>query len=141
MRLGTFYIKTKDIKRSVRFYGKLLQEEPLFRNGDRWVQFGNFIALYDPSYDKELIGDTASERFNRAYIDDFRRDVGERENNIIVINLVADDLNEEYKRLKELNIGSVSELMYVNVFMPYWYFNITDPDGNTIEITGKYDLK
>lgn len=27
--------------------------------------------------------------------------------------------------------------MYVNVHMPYWYFNIIDPDGNTLEITGK----
>ena len=139
MRLGTFYIKTKDIKRSARFYEKLLGEEPVFRNGDRWVQFGSFIALYDPSYDREIIKDSASERFNQAYIDDFRRDAGERKNNIITINLVSDDLNEEYERLKGLNIGPVSELMYVNVFMPYWYFNITDPDGNTVEITGKYD--
>ena len=45
----------------------------------------------------------------------------------------------EYQRLKALNIGEVSELMYVNVHMPYWYFNIIDPDGNTLEITGKYD--
>ena len=49
-----------------------------------------------------------------------------------------EDLKSEHERLKELNIGEVSELMYVNVHMPYWYFNITDPDGNTLEITGKY---
>lgn len=29
--------------------------------------------------------------------------------------------------------------MYVNVHMPYWYFNIFDPDGNALEITGKYE--
>ncbi len=26
----------------------------------------------------------------------------------------------------------------VNVHMPYYYFNLTDPDGNTLEITGNY---
>lgn len=29
--------------------------------------------------------------------------------------------------------------MYVNVHMPYWYFSIIDSDGNTLEITGKYE--
>lgn len=28
-------------------------------------------------------------------------------------------------------------MMYVNVYMPYWYFNVIDPDGNTFEITGE----
>lgn len=36
-----------------------------------------------------------------------------------------------------LILGKVSDLMYVNIHMPYWYFNIEDPDGNIIEITGK----
>lgn len=25
-------------------------------------------------------------------------------------------------------------MMYVNVHLPYWYFNIKDPDGNILEI-------
>uniref|UniRef100_UPI0040563645 VOC family protein n=1 Tax=Acetatifactor sp. TaxID=1872090 RepID=UPI0040563645 len=50
----------------------------------------------------------------------------------------VDDLRSEYERLKGLNIGAVSELMYVNVHIPYWYFNVTDPDGNILEITGCY---
>jgi hypothetical protein len=29
--------------------------------------------------------------------------------------------------------------MYVNVHMPYWYFNIVDSDGNVLEITGEYE--
>ena len=48
-------------------------------------------------------------------------------------------MKKEYERLKMANIGEVSELMYVNVHMPYWYFNIIDPDGNTLEITGEYE--
>ena len=69
-------------------------------------------------YDEKIIGREPSERFNQAYID---------------------DLKYEYQRLKNLNIGYVSELMYVNVHMPYWYFNIIDPDGNVLEITGQYE--
>lgn len=28
----------------------------------------------------------------------------------------------------------MSELMYVNITNPYWYFTIMDPDGNILEI-------
>ena len=107
MVLGTTYIFASDINKSIDFYSKLLQEQPLWTNDDRWVQFSNKIALYNKAYDVQIIGQNSSERFNQAYIDDFYKDVGE-----------------------------VSELMYVNVHMPYWYFNIIDPDGNTLEITG-----
>lgn len=30
----------------------------------------------------------------------------------------------------------VSKIMYVNVHMPYYYFNVIDSDGNILEITG-----
>ena len=49
-------------------------------------------------------------------------------------------MKSEYKRLKDLNIGEVSDIMYVNVHMPYYYFNIIDPDGNILEITGNYEI-
>ena len=138
MKLGTVYIYVNDLKRSIDFYSKLLQEKPLKSNDDRWVQFSNQIALYNKLYDAKIIGKEPDERFNKAYIDEFFRDVGEKKNNLVVFNFEVDDLKSEYVRLKELNIGEVSEMMYVNVHMPYWYFNITDPDGNTLEITGKY---
>ena len=70
--------------------------------------------------------------------EDFNKDTGTPKNNLVVFNFEVDDLKSEYQRLKNLNIGKVSELMYVNVHMPYWYFNILDPDGNTLEITGSY---
>lgn len=49
-----------------------------------------------------------------------------------------ENLKSEYERIKALNIGEVSEIMYVNVHMPYYYFNVIDPDGNILEITGSY---
>ena len=42
--------------------------------------------------------------------------------------------NEEYNRIKDLDICKMSEIMYVNITEPYYYFNIFDPEGNTIEI-------
>lgn len=139
MVLGTAYIFVNDFKKSLEFYSKLLQENPLYANDDRWVQFSNKIALYNRAYDAKIIGKEPSDRFNQAYIDDFYKDKDVRKNNLVVFNFVVDDLKGEYERLKKANIGEISELMYVNVHMPYWYFNIIDPDGNTLEITGKYE--
>ncbi len=139
MVLGTTYIFVSDIKKSLEFYSILFQENPIYANDDRWIQFSNKIALYNKAYDAKIIAKEPSERFNQAYIDDFYKDKGILKNNLVVFNFEVEDLKREYERLKEANIGEISELMYVNVHMPYWYFNIIDPDGNTLEITGKYE--
>ena len=139
MTLGTVYIFVQDVKKSIEFYKLLLQEEPLHANDDRWIQFSNKIALYHKAYDEKIIGREPDERFNQAYIDDFFKSTGAPKNNLVVFNFEVDDLKSEYQRLKNLNIGDVSELMYVNVHRPYWYFNIIDPDGNVLEITGRYE--
>ena len=139
MVLGTTYIYVSNIKKSLEFYSILLQENPLYAIDDRWVQFSNKIALYNKAYDVKIIGKEPSERFNQAYIDEFNKNMGNPKNNLVVFNFEVDDLKQEYERLKKANIGELSEFMYVNVHMPYWYFNIIDPDGNTLEITGKYE--
>lgn len=140
MKLATTYICVMDMQKSLDFYKALFQREPLYSNDDRWITFecGNCFSLYDKSYDEKMMNKENNEYFNQAYIDAFYRDNGEPKNNIVVFNFEVDDLKSEYRRLKSLNIGEVSELMYVNVHMPYWYFNITDPDGNILEITGTY---
>ena len=141
MTLGTMYIMVKDLERSIEFYRSLLQEDPLYANDDRWVQFSNKIALYNRAYDEKIIGRKPDERFNQAYLDDFCKNNDTLKNNLVIFNFEVEDLRSEYQRLKALNIGEISELMYVNVHMPYWYFNIIDPDGNVLEITGQYELK
>lgn len=110
MELGTMYIFVKDLEKSVRFYKELLQEEPLYANDDRWVQFSNKIALYNKNYDAKLIGKEPDDRFNQAYIADFYRDTGTSKNNIVVFNFVVEDLKMEYGSLKAINIGEVSPL-------------------------------
>lgn len=58
----------------------------------------------------------------------------------MILNFVVQDLKKEYKRIQQLQIGEMSEIMYINIFHPYYYFNVLDPDGNMIEITGQYTL-
>lgn len=129
------------IKKSLLFYTKFLDKEPLFSNDNRWITFdcGNSLSLYNKAYDERIIEEEASENFNQAYLDDFYKKSGVSLNNIVVFNFEVEDLKYEYERLKKLKIGKISEIMYVNIHMPYWYFNIEDPDGNILEISGNMD--
>ena len=54
------------------------------------------------------------------------------ENNIIKI---------EITKIKVLNIGEISDIMYVNITEPYYYFTIKDPEGNLLEICGESYIK
>ena len=136
MKLGTTYICVKDIRKSIHFFEKLLQSKPLYANDDRWVTFdcGNILSLYNKKYDEGLIQHASKECFNQAYIDEFYTEDKDKKNNIIILNFEVENLKAEHERLKSLDIGEVSQLMYVNVHFPYWYFNIKDPDGNILEI-------
>lgn len=143
MQLGTTYICVEDMEKSLAFYKTLLQREPVEQNGSRWATFacGNCLSLYNKRFDEELIKTAPASHFNQAYLEDFRRDTGSKQNNQVIFNFETEDLAAEYDRLRALKIGELSDLMYVNVHMPYWYFNIKDPDGNLLEITGKYPPK
>lgn len=138
MKLATTYICVKNMQKSLEFYKKLLQKEPLYANDERWVTFecGNQFSLYNKAYDETLIEKEAHKHFNQAYIDDFCKEE-EAKNNIVILNFEVENLKNEYERLKKLNIGKMSDMMYVHIHMPYWYFNIEDPDGNILEICGE----
>lgn len=140
MKLGMTYLCVKDINRSLAFYKQILNKEPTFMNENRWIQFdyGNSFALYNAEYDKEIIAnEQKANHFNEEYLDAFELDnKKKRLNTMVVFNFYCDDIHTEYKRIKDLGI-EVSALKYVNIFKPYWYFTIYDPDGNEIEITDK----
>ena len=125
MKLGTTYICVQDIEKSLHFYKLLLQQEPLYCNGDRWIAFdcGNQLALYNKKYDEKLLKESDEVHFNQAYIDDFWKEDPCKKNNIIILNFEVEDLKSEHQRIRELGIGKVSEIMYVNVHSPYYYFN------------------
>lgn len=56
-------------------------------------------------------------------------------NNHVIFNLYCDNLKSEHERLKALQGGTVSTMYYVNIKTPYWYFNISGPNGNLLEST------
>ena len=137
MELACTYIETDKFEEVVKFYEQILQLKPNIYTKDRWVEFniGNKLAIYNKLYDEEKIkSGNLQDNFNSEYIKNFNIDRGEKKNNIITLNFYAENLKEEYKRIKELNICKMSEIMYVNITEPYYYFNIYDPEGNTIEI-------
>ncbi|MNW66112.1 hypothetical protein D3C74_445540 [compost metagenome] len=54
------------------------------------------------------------------------------------MNFNVADLNAEYERVKSLELGTVTEIFFINIVCPYYCFMLEDPDGNLIEITGDY---
>lgn len=142
LKLGSTYLKTKNMQESIKFYSELLQMEPSSKNNDRWAQFnfeGQCIALWNPEYDRRRMSSKESleDIYSDNYIEYMRHESIKYGNNM-VLNFYIEDLKKEYERLKQLGIGKMTEIMYMNVAMPYYLFIIFDPDGNEIEITGNY---
>mgnify|MGYP003306335452 FL=1 len=139
MELVCTYIESENFEKSVEFYKKVLQIEPNEFCTNRWVEFecGNKLSIYNRKYDEGKINNI---NYNEAYIKDFNKLKSEKKNNIVTFNFYTDNLKEEYTRIQNLNLGQVSEIMYVNIVEPYFYFNISDPDGNILEIcSGNYE--
>ncbi len=142
LQLGSTYLKTKDMEESISFYNALLEMNPSAQNDDRWAQYnfnGQCIALWNPKYDDRRIssGENLEGVYSENYIEYMRHENIQYGNNV-VLNFYIEDLNKEYARLRKLNIGEMTPIMYMNVAMPYYLFVLIDPDGNEIEITGRY---
>ena len=137
MSFLTYFI-VKDMATSIAFYKAFLGQEPAGGQPERFAIFNAGLALYNSSYDDELIrsGAYLSDYFNAAYL--ANKEASINYGNNVVLNFTVNDLAAEYERVKSLNIGKVSEIMYVNIAMPYWFFWLKDPDGNCLEITGEY---
>lgn len=141
MELACTYIETDKFDEVVSFYEKVFNKKSNVYTENRWVEFdfGNKLSIYNKNYDNSLINnDMNNYHYNDAYKNNYNSSNTIPCNNIVIFNFYCDDLNYEYKRIKSLNICDVSEIMYVNITEPYYYFNIYDPAGNTIEICGKY---
>ena len=142
LHLGSTYLIVKDMNRSIDFYSKLLSMEPTAKNYDRWAQFDfedQCIALFNNEYDKRMIEGNIDldKHYNKAYIEFFKSNKITYGNNF-VLNIWIEDLNKEYERVLNLKLGQVSPIKYVNIAMPYYFFTLEDPDGNLIEVTGRY---
>ena len=137
MELYSTYIETDKFDAVVEFYEKIFQVKGNIYTKNRWIEFdfGNKLTIYNRLYDEEKIrNEDLKDCYNDEYIKSFNIDRGEKKNNIVTFNFYTSNLKEEYERIKKLNICNMSEIMYVNITEPYYYFNIYDPEGNTIEI-------
>lgn len=142
LKLGSTYLFVKDMEKSIVFYEQLLEMKVTSKNYNRWAQFdfkGNCIGLMNQKYDDERIKNTeeSEDVYSKEYLKKYENYKITYGNNF-VLNFYIDDLKAEYKRLKNLNIGRVSSIMYLNVASPYYFFTVEDPDGNVLEITGNY---
>lgn len=120
LHLGSVYLIARDFEKSIAFYEKLLSMKVSTRNcGNKFAEFffdNKCLALMNES---NLPG--------HHYVDgDYK----------FVLNFWVESLNREYSRLKELNIGQMTEI--VKVHEGYYYFHIYDPDNNVCEITGGF---
>lgn len=71
--------------------------------------------------------------------DAFKQNNTTRYGSNAILNFNVLDLKAEYERVKKLDIGKVTEILYINIVMPYYCFMLEDPDWNRIEITGNYE--
>ena len=141
--LGSIYIITADFDRTLDFYRKLLQREVIAQNKTRFAVFqidGLCLSIMNGSFDREHSDEVVHREVYSPLYDDTERIMNSANCGKVVINLCTDDLEKEYRRIRELGIGSeLTEIRYVNAIKPYWYFLLKDIDGNTVEITGRYE--
>ena len=143
MHLGFIYLIVRDFHKSIIFYEKLLQMPVTKKNMDRFALFdfeGKCIALMNGYFDSENPDKVIHKGEYLEYFDDLETISTLPNSRKSVLNFWDEDLREEYNRVKELDItDNITKIKYVCNVSPYYYFQLTDPDGNIIEVTGDYD--
>lgn len=144
MHLGSIYLIVKDFNKTITFYEKLLEMKVTSKNMERFAQFefeGHNISIMNGYFDSQNPELTTK---SGQYVDKFDnlvKIVESKNTHKFVLNFWVEDLVKERERILNLNISDlVTEIKYINNVMPYYYFQISDPDDNVIEITGEYKL-
>lgn len=138
---GAIYLVVNDFSKSLKFYEKLFNMNVSAINEDRFAIFnvsGLNLCLMNPYYD--LLHPDKLKTIGGVYpeYDDLVSIAKMDNNRKVFINLAVSDLDMEYVRLKNILCDpDFTEIRFLEVFSPYWYFALKDPDGNPIEITGK----
>ena len=142
MLLSSVYLVVNDFERSIAFYEKLLEISVSIRNMDRFASFhfnGKCISLMNGHFDADHPDKVVRKGAYVEPIDQFRKIALAPNTNKFVLNFWSENLCAEYIRLKGLNISlNMSGILYVYNVSPYYFFTLTDPDGNAIEVTGNY---
>ena len=142
MHLGSIYLIVKDFEQSLNFYEKLLEMPVSKKNMDRFAMFnfdGKCIALMNGYFDLNNPDKVVHKGDFLEYFDDLEQIANLPNSRKVVLNFWDEDLAQEYMRVKGLNISdNLTKIKYVCNVSPYYYFQLTDPDGNVIEVTGAY---
>ncbi len=142
MRYGSIYLIVKDFDASVSFYEKVLDRKVSAANGKRFAMFryeGLNLCLMNGYYDSENSSQVVTKGDYCEIYDNQSEIANSINTRKVFINLGVEDLKAEYNRIKALGIAAqMTEIRFIHVFSPYWYFTFMDPDGNPIEITGSY---
>lgn len=142
LHLGSVYLVVKDFNKSINFYEKLLDMKVTAQNMERFAQFefeGRNISIMNAYFDKEHPDLVVTKG---EYVEKFDNlpTIAEAENtHKFVFNFWTEDLKKERERIVNLHISNlVTDIKYINNTHPYYYFQVEDPDGNAIEVTGLY---
>lgn len=142
MRYGSIYLIVRDFDKSVSFYEKVFDMKVSAASGKRFAQFHNQglnLCLMNGHYDSENPDQVVTKGEYWEIYDNQSEIANSINTRKVFINLGVEDLKAEYNRIKGLGIATqMTEIRFINVFSPYWYFTFMDPDGNPIEITGNY---
>lgn len=142
MHLGSMYLIVKDFAKSIEFYEKLLEMKVSKKNMDRFAMFnfeGKCIALMNGYFDSRNGDKVVHKGEYIEYFDNLVQICNMPNSRKFVLNFWDEDLRQEYNRVKQLNISdNITTIKYVCNVSPYYYFQMTDPDGNVIEVTGDY---
>jgi lactoylglutathione lyase len=142
MHLGSIYLIVNDFEKSIRFYEELLQIPVTKQNMNRFAMFdfeGNCIALMNGHFDSDHPDQVVHKGAYSEYFDDLKSITHLPNSRKSVLNFWDEDLQKEYDRVKAAGISDqLTSIKYVCNVCPYYYFQLTDPDGNIIEVTGAY---
>ena len=141
MHLGSIYLIANDFDKTIAFYEKLL-EMPVTNRTNRFAQFmfeGHNISIMNGHFDWEHPNEVTHKGEFTALFNDLHSKALAPNTHKFVLNFWHEDLRAEHERIKALRVSeNLSEIMYVNYTSPYYYFCLTDPDDNIIEVTGGF---
>ncbi|HEY8392357.1 MAG TPA: VOC family protein [Capillibacterium sp.] len=145
MHFGSIYLVVNDFEKSIAFYEKLLEMPVTSKNMNRFAVFafeGHNTALMNGHFDAEHPDKVVRKGDYNDLFDDLEKIALAPNTRKFVLNFWTEDLRKEHERINALHISeTVTNIKYVCNVSPYYYFQLTDPDGNVIEVTGAYTPK
>ena len=145
MHLGSIYLIVNNFEAAISFYEKLLEIPVTSKSMSRFAQFifeGHNISIMNGHFDTDQPDKVVRKGEYTASFDDLQSIALAPNTHKFVLNFWDEDLRSEYERVKALNISeTLTNIKYICNVTPYYYFQLTDPDGNVIEVTGNYTSK